>query len=251
MRFLFLLLAVAAPFFVQAQGDRQDIALQGARVVQIFAAFSSVSVTTGGTDAVSVHHVLTADGEDRPELRKLEIDRENGILRIREVLPTAELLEREFGGKGVETYQSDEGGKNRYWGVKIDATLKIVVPAGILISVETVYGGIAVTNVGGLQQAKAKYGALDIVFGPGTRVGDLDLYSNYGAVDLTLPPGQAANLDITTEYGELLSDLDLKLDTAASEEKDYYQRVIARINGGGTRVQCRAPYGNVYLRKAK
>ncbi|MEL6843975.1 MAG: hypothetical protein AAFP02_12265, partial [Bacteroidota bacterium] len=71
------------------------------------------------------------------------------------------------------------------------------------------------------------------------------------AVDLTVPRGFNAEVDLTTKYGDLLTDLDIDIDTERSKEKEFYQHVVGTVGSGGARVQCKTPYGNVYLREAK
>lgn len=250
MKHLIQLLLVSLPVLVFGQGEQQEIALDGATAVHIYAAFSSVSVTTGGNGVVAVNHSLIVDGVARPDLRHLTVERKDGVLHLREVKPSADLLTREFpGNNGNQITDGREGGKGVFNGVMVDATLEIVVPVGVKIVVETNYGGIRAVNVAGLVSARAKYGAVDVIFATVSPLPDLELYSNYGAVDITIPAGRGANLDLTTEYGELLTDLDINIDTNASQEREFFQRVIGTIAGGGNRIKCEAPYGDVYLRE--
>ncbi|MEL7163443.1 MAG: hypothetical protein AAFN92_21980 [Bacteroidota bacterium] len=247
------LLLVGLPLIAFAQAsDQQVIDLQGASVVNIETSYSSVSVTTGGNAAVTVNHVLTANGEDRPDLRKLEVVRENGAINIREVKPTVKLLRKEFPGDGRNIQSGKRyGGKGTFNGNLVDANLKVVVPPGVKVSVKTEYGSIIVTDVPGLVGARATYGSVDIIFTGNPKLADIDLYSNYGAVDVTLPANYSADLDLTTQYGDLLTDLDIAINEADSEEKNFYQRVVGTLGDGGSRLRCEAPYGNVYLRAGR
>lgn len=250
MKFLFSLLLAASPFFVFAQGEAQSISLDGAKAVHIYAAFSSVSVTTGGTDAVKVDHTLTVDGADRPDLRHLSVERIDGVLHLREIKPTAELLKAEFASpKGGMNTGAGEGGKGVFNNVMVDAVLKVVVPAGIPVTVETKYGGIEAVNVGDLVSARARYGEVKAIFSSVKPQSGLELYSNYGAVEVTIPAGWGTKLDLTTEYGELFTNLTIDVDDAQSKEKDFYHRLIGTIGGGGKTIKCTAPYGDVYLRE--
>lgn len=233
-----------------AQSNEQQIALEGATELYIFAACSSVTVTTGGTDAVAVHHTLKLDGTDRPDLRQLVVERKGGALHLREIKPTANLIHNELPSiNGNQITGSRTSGKGTFNGVTVDATLEVTVPEGVKITVETDYGGIKTENVTGLVSARARYGTVEAIFASVTPLPNLDLYSNYGCVDLTLPAGRGANLDLTTEYGDLLTDLEIKIDKAASQEKEFYQRVIGTIGGGGNLIKCEVPYGDVYLRE--
>lgn len=218
--------------------------------MHIYAAFSSVSVTTGGTDAVKVDHTFTVDGTDRPDLRHLSVERIDGVLHLREVKPTAELLQSEFSQRngGMNT-GAREGGKGVFNNVMVDAVLKVVVPAGIPVTVETKYGGIEAVNVGNLLSARARYGEVKAIFTSVKPQTELELYSNYGAVDVTIPVGWGTNLDLTTEYGELFTNMTIKVNGEQSKEKDFYHRLIGTIGGGGKTIKCTAPYGDVYLRE--
>jgi len=246
MKSLFGLFLAVSPFFAFAQSDTQFISLEGATAVYIYAAFSSVTVTTGGTDAIKVDHTVTVNGADRPDLRRLAVERIDGVLYLREVKPTAELLQAEFSqpNGGMNT-----GGKGVFNNLTVDAVLKVVVPVGIPVTVETKYGGIEAVNVANLLSARAHYGEVKVTF---TRVkpqAELELYSDYGAVDVTIPVGCGTNLDLTTEYGELFTNMAIDVDGEQSEEKAFYHRVIGAVGGGGKMIKCTAPYGDVYLRE--
>ncbi len=241
---------LSLPYVAFSQENLQEIALEGATEVRIYAEFSSVSITTGGADALAVSHTLNIEGVDRPDLRKLTVERKNGILHLREMKPTAKMLNREFPGKDDNTISGDrEGGKGVINGVMVDATLQIIVPAGVKVSVETNFGGIKAVNVAGLLSARAKYGAVDVTFAKVPVSPSLELYSNYGTVDVTIPAGRGVNVDLTTKYGELLTDLDINVDQQASQERDFFQQVIGKVAGGGLVIRCEAPYGDVYLRE--
>ncbi|MTB52762.1 DUF4097 family beta strand repeat-containing protein [Lewinella sp. W8] len=253
-RLLFSGLLMLATSYCFAQTD-QTIPLEGATKVHIFAAFSGVEITTSPVREVSLTHILSVDGEDRPDLRELSVERSGNTLTIREVKPTAKLINRESGGGNVTTFHSEDRSQNYYRSGQdmtvVEAILKVQVPAGVAVTVETVYGGVKATNVRGLTEAKAKYGAIDVVFTESTRFGQLKLNSEYGAVDLTVPRGFSGEVDLTTQYGSLLTDLDIDVDTERSKEKNFYQHVVGSVGGGGALVQCKTPYGNVYLREAQ
>lgn len=252
MRYLITCLLIGAcSLYAFAQQTEQRIDLEGAKAVHIYAAFSSVEVTTGGNDALNVVHGLTVDGEDRSDLRNLKVEREGETITIRELKPTAKLLQSEIRStpKSMGMNVGTVNGHSMIDGVQVDAVLKITIPAGIRVSVETEYGSIQSVDTPGLTSARAKYGAVDIIYTAGVKIPNLELYSNYGAVDVTIPTGRSLSLDLITQYGDLLTDLDIKMDSKASEERDFYQHVVGTIGSGGAKVSCEAPYGNVYLRE--
>lgn len=250
MKFLLCLLLVASPFFVFTQSELRSISLDGAREVHVYAAFSSVYVTTGKTNAVLVDHALTVDGTDRPDLCYLTVERIDDVLYLREVKPNAQLSEtkisRPRGG-------GNTGREARFNALLVDAVLKVVVPEGIPVRVETKYGAIEVVNVGQLLSARARYGGVKVVFTDRKAPAELELYSNYGGVDLTLPSGSSAKLDLTTEYGELITDLDVAINENTGTKRDFYRNVTGEIGRGDsrTKIRCEAPYGDVYLRSGQ
>lgn len=252
MKTIFTSLLLVCSLLIFAQGEVRQIDLDGAVAVHIYAAFSSVSVVTGGTNALAVDHTFTVDGTDRPDLRQLTVERKDGVIHLREVKPTARLLKAEFPSpKGGMMTGARESGKGIFNDVMIDATLKVVIPAGVKVTVETDYGSIETVNVGGLLSARARYGNVDAVFTDSSPQPGLDLFSNYGSVDLTVPAGFGFDLDLTTEYGDLLTNFNIDVDTSASKEKEFYQQVIGSVNGGGGNVTCKTPYGDVYLREGE
>lgn len=252
MRFLLTcLFAAACCSFSFAQEAVREIDLNGATAVHIYAAFSSVKVVTGSNNSLRVQHELSLDGEQPTDLQNIEVTRNGPVLTIRELKPTAELLRRQAAPlPGQQNYLNPAAGTNSMInGVKTDALLKVTVPPGITVSVETEYGAIRAVNCSGLVAARAKYGAVDVVFTEGIPVPALELYSNYGAVDVTIPAGRDLSLELTTRYGELLTEPDIATDAAASEERDYYQHLVGKLGRGGKTLSCEAPYGNVYLRE--
>lgn len=250
MKFLLSFLLVAGPCFAFAQTKNQSIPLDGISAVHIYAAFSSVHVSSGGTDALEVDHTFTVNGDDRPDLRRLTVERIDGVLHLREIKPTAKLLNREFPDKnGGMISGGREGGKGVFNGVTVDALLTVVVPRGIPVTVETKYGGIEVINVESLRSARAEYGPVKAVFTTVNPLAGIELYSNYGAVDITIPSGMGSDLELITKFGELLTNMDVRVDDRRSEEKDYFHRLVGSVGGGGKTIKCTAPYGDVLLRE--
>ncbi|NJC27599.1 DUF4097 family beta strand repeat-containing protein [Neolewinella antarctica] len=248
MKFLFSLLLVALPLFAYAQENRQSIDLNGATSLHIYAPFSSVKVTSGGTSTLEVLQRVIIDDTDRSELAELEVKREDDAIHLRQIKPTVELAKQYWkeqtrdGRDRVMVIGSDVRGGNN-----VEAVLEVVVPAGISVTVETVYGGIEVAGVTGLHKASATYGPVTVAYGelPSREVG---LYSNYGEVDVSLPAGSGADLELITQFGELFTDTDIKVSAGDGELREFYQRTVGTIGGGGQKVRCEAPYGNVYIR---
>jgi predicted membrane protein len=148
--------------------------------------------------------------------------------------------------------------------------IKVLVPKGVIVSFqhESQYGGDAVfknmeneievsaqynsiqlDNVTGPVTVKSIYGGVDAVFG--TVIKDpVSIVSVYGHVDVALPQTTAANLKLSTSYGEILVAPEFKIDVDQTGNMiKISDKVSGKINGGGVNIDLSANYGKIYLRK--
>lgn len=145
--------------------------------------------------------------------------------------------------------------------------IRILVPKGVTVSYsfESQYGGdiifrnleseiefssnynsLEMINVTGPATVKTIYGHVEASFDQHVK-GPLSIVSVYGYADVALPSTIKANLRLSTSYGELYASPDFKIEIDRSQEDE--NRVIGKINGGGTTVDISSNYGKVYLRK--
>ena len=223
-----------------AQSDITGIELEGATALHLSTNFSRVDLRIHEGDQVVIEHTVTIDGVAHPELCKLDISRRDSILRVEETGPTMKELTR------VQDRVQDRG-----WDGNTNTQVRMVirVPKWLAVSLKAVYGEVVATDVPYLREVNATYGAVTVVYRDTSVPGSLRLYSNYGAVDLTLPTDTGAALALTTQFGELLTDFDITLDAAGSEQRQFYEHVEGTIGGGGAQLSLESPYGKVYLRK--
>ncbi len=210
------------------------IELEGATALHLSALFSSVDIREATGDAITIEHSVTVEGEPRPELAELDVKRRDGTIYIEETGPTMQQLNHQPRRENCCNNQ---------------VRMIVRVPTGVQVTVETVYGAVTVNDLPGLREVDATYGGVTVTVPSGKPSGDLRLYSNYGAVDLTLPAGTGAKLELQTQFGELLTDLDIEIDEGASEHRDFFERVVGSVGSGGRKISCEAPYGKVYLRE--
>ena len=124
------------------------------------------------------------------------------------------------------------------------------------ITGESLYGGIEAREVKDMPMAKSTYGLIDVVFAADAKVGGLDYESNYQSVDVTLPADVAADLRLSTSYGNLYTDFDfiIPANGTTGHQRDHghgKEMVKGSLNGGGRIISLTSPYKNVYLRKRK
>ncbi len=253
MNYFLSLLLVASPLFALCQEEWQAIDLGAATSIHIEAALSAVSVTTGSDDRVRVLHELTVEGEDRADLRKLSVEVRDGVLHIKELSPTVEVIrealpDRDNDQKGKRYSNNEETFIDGYL---VKAHLRVEVPEGIACTVLAEYGNVTVTDLGKLVAAQATYGGVTAIYTTTQPQDDLELKSTYGAVDLTLPARMGADVVLQTEYGDLYTDTDIDIQVGESTEKMFYHRTVGTIRGGGKLVTCHANYGDVYLRQGE
>ncbi len=111
------------------------------------------------------------------------------------------------------------------WGTDIDIFLEIKVPKNIETKILSVYGTIEVKDFSGPLIAE----------------------STYGGVDAALTEKLVGDLKATTDYGQIFTNLDFKINGG---EFENFHTVVSAKPGKGPRYSFESKYGNVYLRKS-
>jgi len=117
------------------------------------------------------------------------------------------------------------------------------------IQISTVHNDIVLTNTSGTMSVKSVHGDIDASFAavPNTPVA---LESVHGHVDVALPVASKANLTLRTSWGEMLVDPDFKIEIDRTNGLvNYSDKIIGKLNGGGTTMTLTSHHDNVYLRK--
>ncbi len=109
-------------------------------------------------------------------------------------------------------------------GIDMEIVLEIKIPKQMATSLRSVYGIVEVKNFDGA----------------------LDVEATYGAVDATLNEATTGQLRAETNYGQIYTDLALKI--SKGEEEDFHTMITAKL-GNGPDYSFESKYGNVYLRK--
>ncbi len=151
-----------------------------------------------------------------------------------------EQLKKDLGVDDFQTYST---------GVMQEVKLTIKVPARMALQLESTYGDIVLKNCSNAMNVQNTYGSVEAIFPKSGTFNDATLVSTYSFVDVSIPANAGIDVVLNTSYGSIFTDLDIDIDRAASEEKAFYNKVVGRVNGGGTEVKMKAKYSNVYLRK--
>ena len=71
----------------------------------------------------------------------------------------------------------------------------------------------------------------------------------HGFVDVTVPAQSKANFHLSSDWGEMFSDLDLKVDGAEEMKSLSNRKIDAQYNGGGVDFTIKSNHADIYLRK--
>ena len=129
--------------------------------------------------------------------------------------------------KGKEQYLElgKEGGvQQSYEGVDMNIVIEVKIPAYCTTKVDAIYGIVEMTNFNA----------------------PVTIDATYGGIDATVSPANVGKLEATTHYGQIYSNLDLKL--TDHEQRDFFSSITAEP-GKGPAYSFTSPYGKIYLRK--
>jgi len=130
-------------------------------------------------------------------------------------------------------------------------------------------GDVTIDGVTGILKAHTEFGDIDIlnassvILDLDTNNGSIDfngslgegahiVKSEFGSVDLTLPSDVKLNVDLSTEFGKIKSDLPITLTvTETSGSVSNHDQIVGTINGGGDQLTVDTNNGNVTIHTKK
>jgi len=197
-----------------------------------------IRISTWDKNEVSLTaHVNINDG-DNDSAFVLEDKTTNGVLSIRNRIKNMDQLPRLYtviqnGQKTVfrskeqyKEFTAKMGNNNRITsnGVDIEITIEIKIPANTATNINATYGIVELVNFNA----------------PAT------VNATYGGIDATVAEANTGKLKATTSYGQIFTNLDLKL--TDKTERDFFTSITAEP-GKGPAYILKSTYGNLYLRK--
>lgn len=115
------------------------------------------------------------------------------------------------------------------------------------IEVNVNYAKVTLDGVSGPVLLNATYKGAKVVFNKINQDKPSSIVSPYGDVDVTLPANTKANITAKSSYGEIYTNMDIKL--SGDPKRRTSSTVKGTLNGGGVEIEVRSPYKNVYIRK--
>ena len=139
---------------------------------------------------------------------------------------------QDYNDPEIQKFLEENGREYSYMsnGVIQEIKLEVFVPKGLETTVQAKYGLVEVKNFDG----------------------PLSIDAKYGGVDASILAQDTGQLTARTQYGEILTNLDVKFDQLTSGAKsDKRWTEISASLGKGPKYKLESKYGNVYLRKSK
>lgn len=116
------------------------------------------------------------------------------------------------------------------------------------IDISTVHNDVVVENARGPVRIRTVHGDVEATFAGVSN--PVSISSTHGHVDVSIPTTTKANLKLSTTWGEIFVDPDLKLEIdKAGDLIKYSDKLAAKLNGGGIDISLSSTHDNVYLRK--
>jgi Putative adhesin len=124
------------------------------------------------------------------------------------------------------------------------------------IEVNVTNGQIRLTNIAGSIVAHSTNGGMVAAMRRTTPQKPMAFTSVNGNVDVALPRDTKAELKLRTTRGDIYTDFDVQLATAAANvgsngSHRFESATLGTINGGGPNFELRTVNGNIFLRTAK
>lgn len=119
------------------------------------------------------------------------------------------------------------------------------------IEVTTNHSDVKLDNVTGPLTINTVHGDIEGNFSSVSQSNPLSVVSTHGDIDLGVPAATKSNFEISTSWGEIYSDLDIKIEKSSDDSMKRYNmnKVIGTMNGGGVSFKVKSTHGSVYLRK--
>jgi hypothetical protein len=124
----------------------------------------------------------------------------------------------------------DENGRDYTYmshGIIKEIELEIFIPKGMDTHIESKFGLIEVTDFQAPLVANSKF----------------------GGIDASIVKNSTGELTARTQFGEILSNLDVKFDNNREAGNDKHWTIVSAKPGAGPRYDLESKFGKVYLRK--
>jgi len=246
MRYVLLGLILVSTAASQAQTSiERTIATNGnTRITFDFEDASVIKIHTWDKSDISIKGSISINKGENDDAFAIDTKGEGGTLSIRSYLKDKEKIpqrivikrgDQEYYFRAssqsdpeVQKFMQENGHQFNYMnkGIIKDIALEIWVPVGMTTDIKSTFGLIEVTDFQGPLKATSKF----------------------GGVDASIASSRVGALTARTEFGEILSNLDVKFNSTSKGENERWTIVTANP-GKGPAYDLESKFGKVYLRK--
>ena len=234
---------------------------------------------TAGSDDIDLQSDFGSISLRNASAKDVTLDSNSGTITLREVRATADINTRtDFGntsfenGSGASLSVETSSGKVSLVKVRVGEQIKVQDDFGEIeleqasassYDLHTNSGSITVSGAEGKLKAYTDFGGIkvenaqDVTLDLKTSSGSVEFSgslgagphmvgSDFGEIDLTLPADSKLNVDLSTEFGNINSDLPITVTLNGSSTSDGDQ-IVGSINGGGDQFTAQTNSGSVTI----
>ena len=242
MKVVYTFLAVLC-FATSYSQEQQAFELRGSNEVVITSDYPGLKIENGNDQKVDVK--LTGASV---KATKVTSRTENGILYIdinfepEDQRPVKVTYEYDDG-----TVVTESGDQMKHWNYHTSPKATIQLPSTIKLNVRATYGTLDIAERTGSMDIQSTYGGITMKLPEGYKH-DLKVESGYSFVDLSVSKSTGYSVDLSSTYGEIMSNLDLEMAKKDGMTALRDTRIQGTVGRGGPLLKVCATYQNIYLR---
>jgi len=265
MKYILVLLAVVIVFGQSfGQNLNKSIDVRSAKLISITSDYPSVEVhTTEGNEVIIEGHIY-GNGIPLDDVVSVNWNSSTAQLSFVTDIELAKEKTKGIDPENLDDLSRDElikiaksrrgashvKGHNYYdnnW--NLETHIVIYLPKSITkVEADMEYGAYEMDHAAKEVKIYNKYGAIDVEVAGKLSVCDLE--STYSTVTLNTSNNEPTDFRLQSNYGEIFTDLDLKVDRGASTHQSFKTIIVGTYKDGGDQsISMRSDYSNVYLRK--
>lgn len=268
MKSLFaILIASLSSCLLPAQKNVTDsYNLKGATSVEIDFQYGDLTIEKHSGSELVLEGSAMVNGEEALQYFEIESDKTGNIFKLHSkadfdkvgkqltiVMKDGSKIFKRGKNISVEDAEEFDGEvKSVYHGVDVDASFTLKVPANLDLKVRSTYGSLTLKDYWKNMDIHSTYGDVDALLSDISSSPSFKIKSTYSDVDVAIPSNVNAELQLTTGYGQIYTDLDFQPNFKEKGKScEFGQDISATLNKGGGSIDLDATYSNVYLRKAQ
>lgn len=117
------------------------------------------------------------------------------------------------------------------------------------VEVSARFNSVRLKNASGPLAISTVHGEIDADFDAIDQSNSISLVSMHGHVDVTVPAQAKANFHLSSDWGEMYTDLDLSFESEGGMKTLSTKKIDAKYNGGGVDFTIKSNHSDIYLRK--